>query len=73
MTKSRTTWLEDRQVPEKVIGPRGSCIFQTAVSSAFQISRSQVTLWKAIGRNDSKTSTSGPELADISWKRLGAP
>ena len=52
-----------------------SCFLRTTVSSAFRISRrGQVTLWwKALRRNNFTTSSSGPELADISWKRLGIP
>lgn len=30
-------------------------------------------MWKALRRNYSTISSSGPELVDISWKRLGVP
>ena len=52
-----------------------SCFPQTTVSSAFRVSRrSQATLWwKTLRRNNSTSLGSGPELADVSWKRLGVP
>jgi len=30
-------------------------------------------MWKVLRRNHSTVSSSGPELVDISWKRLGVP
>ena len=52
-----------------------SCLLQASASSAFRISRrSQVTLWwKYLRRSNSTISSSGPELVDISWKKLGVP
>ncbi|KAF9651831.1 hypothetical protein BDM02DRAFT_3109913, partial [Thelephora ganbajun] len=51
-----------------------SCL-QASASSTFQISRhSQPTLWwKPLRRKNSTFVSSGPELVDISWKRLGVP
>ena len=52
-----------------------SCLLQTLAPSTLRISRhSQVKLWwKTLRRNNSGISSSGPELVDISWKRLGVP
>ncbi|KAF9787222.1 P-loop containing nucleoside triphosphate hydrolase protein [Thelephora terrestris] len=52
-----------------------SWLLQTPASSSFRISRrSQVTLWwKTLRRNNSTVAKPGPELADLSWKRLGVP
>ena len=52
-----------------------SCFLQVSASSTFRISRrNHVTLWlKALQRSNSTISGSGPELVDVSWKRLGVP
>jgi len=51
------------------------CFLQVPTSSTFRISRrSHVSQWlKALQRNNSTISGSGPELVDVSWKRLGVP
>ena len=52
-----------------------SCFLQASASTASRIpQRSQVALWlKAPRRTNSTTSGTGPELVDVSWKRLGVP
>src|ERR1700679_2131198 len=52
-----------------------SRVLQALPPFTFRISgRNQNTLWwKALRRNNSTISNPGPELVDISWKRLGVP
>ena len=52
-----------------------SWLLQASASSAFRISRRNQTLlqWGVLRRNGSTILSPGPELADISWKRLGVP
>lgn len=52
-----------------------SWLLQTPALSSFRTSRrSQVALWwKTLRRNNSTASNLGPELVDVSWKRLGVP
>ena len=52
-----------------------SRVLQASASSTFRISRHNQTtlLWQALRRNNSTISNPGPELVDVSWKRLGVP
>jgi len=52
-----------------------SRFLQVSAPAALRTSRrSHVTLWlKAPQKNNSTISGSGPELEDVSWKRLGVP